>query len=102
MTMPGGHGGGWMTLRSYSRDRSESRSKLAPDTLPRIIAFAKPYRRWLAILLTLIVIDAAVGAFVPLIYREIVIAMQRHHVGAVSALAGLLAGLALFDAAISL
>jgi ATP-binding cassette subfamily B protein len=100
--MPGGHGN-WATLRSYSRDQSVARQKLAPGTLRRIVAFASPYRRWLAVFLVLILIDAVVGAANPLIYKEIIDrGILPKRVSVVEWLAGLVALLAIIDAAVSL
>jgi len=106
--MPGGPGGAggfgaWHHLRSFSRDQSVTRQKLAPGTLRRIAGFAAPYRRLLAVFLVLIVIDAVVGAASPLIYREIINQGILHHrIGLVEALAGLLALLAVIGAGLSL
>src|SRR3954468_7117314 len=102
MTMPGGHGN-WATLRSYSRDQSVARQKLAPGTLKRIAAFARPYRRWLVIFLILILFDAVLGAANPLIYKEIIDSgILSKNVSVVYWLALLVAVLALMSAAVSL
>jgi ATP-binding cassette, subfamily B, bacterial len=60
------------SLRSFTRDTSITSHKLAPGTLRRIAKFARPYRRWLAAFLALIVLDALVGAAGPLIYKAII------------------------------
>jgi ATP-binding cassette subfamily B protein len=60
------------SLRSFTRDTSITSHKLAPGTLRRIAGFARPYRRWLAAFLALIVLDALVGAAGPLIYKAII------------------------------
>jgi ATP-binding cassette subfamily B protein len=80
-----------------------ARQKLAPGTLKRIAAFARPYRRWLVVFLVLILVDAVVGAANPLIYKEIIDrGILPKRVGVVEWLAGLVAVLAIFDAAVSL
>jgi len=90
-------------MRSYQRDRSVARQKLRPGTIPRIIAFARPYRRLLLTFLLVVVLDAALGTVLPLIYKAIIDdGISRHRVGLVEALAGLLAVLALVDAGLSL
>ncbi len=102
MTMPGGHGN-WATLRSYSRDQSVARQKLAPGTLKRIAAFAAPYKRWLVIFLVLILFDAVLGAANPLIFKEIIDrGILPKRVAVVEWLAGLVALLAIIDAAVNL
>src|SRR4051794_14804930 len=102
MTMPGGHGN-WATLRSYSRDQSVARQKLAPGTLRRIAAFARPYRRWLVWFLLLILVDAVLGAANPLIYKEIIDnGILPKDAGVVTWLAVLVAVLAVIDAVVSL
>ena len=50
----------WMMLRSYTRDSSVAKKRLAPGTVPRIWRFARPYRRDLVIFLICVVLDAAV------------------------------------------
>src|SRR4051812_34994989 len=102
MTMPGGHGN-WATLRSYTRDQSVARQKLAPGTLRRIAEFARPYRRWLGLFLIFIFIDAVLGAANPLIYKEIIDeGILKDNVRLVTWLAVLVAVLALASAVVSL
>jgi len=102
MTPPTGQGA-WTTMRSYQRDRSVARQKLRPGTIPRIIAFARPYRRLLLTFLLVVVLDAALGTVLPLIYKAIIDdGISRHRVGLVEVLAGVLAVLALVDAGLSL
>lgn len=64
--------GGGLAMRSFSRDRSVVHEKLASGTLRRIFHFARPYRSLFALLLTLLAVDAALGAAIPLLYREII------------------------------
>lgn len=89
--------------RSWSKDPSVRRHRLAPGTVSRVAGFARPYRRRMAGFVALILIEAALGAAVPLLYRSIIddgIAGQRR--GLVIGLAGVLVGLAIASAAISL
>jgi ATP-binding cassette subfamily B protein len=96
-----GMGGGAMYWAHMRRDRSVLEQQLKPGTTKRILRFARPYRRMLAVFLFLIVIDAAVGTVNPLIYRRIINnGMLGHNVSVVVSLAALLAGLALFDVAL--
>lgn len=97
MTSP--HG----TMRSFSRDRTVGRQKLAPGTVRRIVAFASPYKRILAVFLALVSADAAIGAATPLIFKQIIDkGVTGHRPGLVTVLALLIAALALVDAGLSL
>ncbi|HEY2174096.1 MAG TPA: ABC transporter ATP-binding protein [Mycobacteriales bacterium] len=99
MTMAGGR----RSLRAFSSDPQVTRRKLAPGTVRRIARFAAPYRRQLIVFCVLITFDAAIGAANPLIYRSILNnGILGHNVGLIVALAGLIAGLAVFDALLSL
>ena len=105
MGRPGMGGGGamWGIMRSLRRDDSVVQQQLPPGILRRVMRFAAPYKRMLAIFLTLIVIDAFIGAANPLIYRQIIdVGILRHRAGLVVALALVLGGLAIVDAGLSL
>ena len=58
--------------RTFSQDRSVVDHKLAPGTIRRILGFARPYRRQLAVFLALVMLDALLGAATPLLYRAII------------------------------
>ena len=88
---------------SLMRDRSVTKQKLPPGTVGRIMRFAAPYRRMLGVFLGVIVVDALIGVWNPLIYREIIDGgIARHNSHLIVSLALLLAGLALVDALLSL
>jgi ATP-binding cassette subfamily B protein len=94
----GAHG-----MRSFTRDASVTKQKLPPGTLRRIMRFAAPYRKILGVFLGLIVVDALIGVWNPLIYRQILDSgIQKHDSRLVIGLAVLLGGLALADALLSL
>ncbi|MFG1815334.1 ABC transporter ATP-binding protein [Kribbella sp. NPDC049174] len=59
-------------MRSLLKDSSVRNRKLSAGTLRRILKFAVPYRRYLAVFLVLVAIDAASGAATPLLFREII------------------------------
>ncbi|MDR0627759.1 MAG: ABC transporter ATP-binding protein/permease [Bifidobacteriaceae bacterium] len=59
-------------FRSFRQDPSVTSKKLTRATLKRIVGFARPYRRAIAVLVVLISFDAAVGAATPLVYRAII------------------------------
>jgi ATP-binding cassette subfamily B protein len=61
----------WHAMRSFTQDSSVTKRKLAPGTVKRIVKFAAPYKAWIIILLTFLVIDAALGTVTPLLIREI-------------------------------
>ena len=61
----------WHAMRSFTQDSSVTKRKLAPGTVKRIIKFAAPYKRLVAVLLVLLAVDAALGAVTPLLIREI-------------------------------
>jgi ATP-binding cassette subfamily B protein len=90
-------------IRSFANDRSVVDHRLAPGTIRRIVAFARPYRRWIAVFLALVVLDALAGAATPLVYKAIIdegIVAGRS--GVVVALAAVVAALAVVSGAIGL
>jgi ATP-binding cassette subfamily B protein len=91
------------SMRSFRRDDSVKRHRLAPGTVRRMAGFARPYRRMLAGFLALVVVDAAIGTANPLIFREIINGGIVHHNSRlVVGLALLVAALAVVDAGLSL
>jgi ATP-binding cassette subfamily B protein len=68
MHMMGGPSG----LRSFWRDKSVTKHKVAPGTARRMFGFARPYRRLLTFFLIMIVVDALLGAINPLLFRGII------------------------------
>src|SRR5271157_1264217 len=92
-----GHGphGMW----SLMRDRSVTKQKLPPGTVHRIARFARPYRKILGVFLGVIVVDALIGVWNPLIYRQIIDGgIGKHNTHLIVELALLLVVLALADA----
>ncbi|MGB3412782.1 MAG: ABC transporter ATP-binding protein [Microthrixaceae bacterium] len=102
MGMPMGPGH-YRQVGSLSKDRSVTRHQLAPGTIRRIVGFAKPYRRWISLFIGLILLDAALGALTPLIYRQIIdVGIAEKNSGLVVELALGLAVLTIIGAANSL
>jgi ATP-binding cassette, subfamily B, bacterial len=100
---PGGRGMYGGTMRSFRRDETVTSVKIAPGTMRRIARFAAPYRWILVIFMVLVVVDAAIGAVNPLIFRVIIDeGILRKNVSLIEGLAFLVAGLALLDAALTL
>jgi len=95
-------------MRSFRRDPDVKARKLAPGTWKRIVRFGAPYRRQLMGFLAVIVVAAVVGVAQPLIFKKIIDdgigtnPPATGRPGLVLALAALVAGLALFDAVLSL
>ena len=90
-------------MRSMRKDRSVLEHRVAKGTTRRILGFALPYRRILSIFLIAVVVDAVVAAVNPLILRAIIdkgILAKNSQLVVTLALAA--AGLAIFDAALSL
>jgi len=99
----GGGGGGRMGLRSMRTDRNILEHQIKKGTLPRILTYAKQYRALLVVFLIAVVLDAVVSSVTPLLFAAIIdIGIKHKHEGLVIGLASLGAGLALFDAVLSL
>ncbi|MGH9069247.1 MAG: ABC transporter ATP-binding protein [Acidimicrobiales bacterium] len=85
------------------RDESISKATVRPGTGKRMLRFAFPYWRILAVFLVLIVVDAVVGVANPLIYRDIINkGILGHDARLVVTLALVVAGLAVVSAGLSI
>ncbi|MBO0610289.1 ABC transporter ATP-binding protein [Myceligenerans salitolerans] len=90
------------TMRAFMRDRSVARHRLGRGTVRRILAFARPYRTQLVVFTGLLVLDAAAGTAVPLLFRYLIDdGIADGDRGLVLALAGAAAGLALVSAGLA-
>jgi ATP-binding cassette, subfamily B, bacterial len=90
-------------MRSFTQDLTVARHRLGAGTLRRILGFAVPYRRELAVFLGLILLDALVGAVPPLLYRSIIDqGIAEGRAGLVAALAAAVAALALVSSGLGL
>jgi ATP-binding cassette subfamily B protein len=91
------------TYRSFTRDASVKRERLRPDTVRRIVAIARPYRRDITLFLALTVASSVIAVVTPLLFGylvdEGVIPGDR---SVVVLVALTVAGLALLDAALQL
>ncbi len=93
----------WGGIRSYRQDRSVLDHRVTKGTTRRMLRFAAPYRKILAVFLPVVVIGAALGAVNPLILRAIIDrGILGHDAALVVELAGAAAGLAVLTAALSL
>jgi ATP-binding cassette, subfamily B, bacterial len=89
-------------MRGFTRDPSVTKQKLKPGTVRRIAGYARPYRLELTIFLVAAALDAAVTVAYPVLLGFVIdkgILPKRPSV--VLAVAGLMAGLAVFDALLS-
>jgi ATP-binding cassette, subfamily B, bacterial len=94
---------GWHTMRSFSRDRSVTHQRLQPGTVRRILSYATPYRRELALFLVIVSMDAGITVAVPLLLRALIDdGILPRHTGVVLAIGAAVVGLALFDAVLSI
>src|SRR5499427_1193406 len=89
-------------MRGFTRDPSVTKQKLKPGTVRRIAGYARPYRLELTIFLLAAALDAAVTVAYPVLLGVVIdkgILPSRPSV--VLAVAGIMAGLAVFDAFLS-
>jgi len=68
----GGPMSAWVMVRSYSRDRDLPRKPLAKGTARRIMRYARPYKRQIAVFLATTVAGAASAAAVPLLLKFVI------------------------------
>lgn len=68
----GGPMSAWVMVRSYSRDRDLARKPLAKGTARRIMRYARPYKRQIAVFLSTTVAGAASAAAVPLLLKFVI------------------------------
>ncbi|GGQ16052.1 ABC transporter ATP-binding protein [Streptosporangium pseudovulgare] len=102
MAMMGG-GFGPQAMRSLRRDSSVTKERLAPGTVRRIARYARPFARQITAFLVLVVAGSVIVIANPLLMKAIIddgIAQKRP--GVVLALSGVIAVLALADAALTL
>jgi len=94
--------GQWHAMRGFSRDPSVTKQKLRPGTVRRIAGYARPYRLDLVIFLLAAALDSVVNvSYVLLIAVVIDDGILRKDVGVVLGVAAAVAGLAVFDALLS-
>lgn len=94
---------GWAAMRSFSRDGSVREHRLAPGTLRRVAALARPHRRALGAFTALVVLDGALVAVPPLLLRHLIDdGVRTGDRSVVVVLALLVAAVALAEAGLSL
>ncbi len=86
-------------IRSFRQDPSITHQKLKPGTLRRILSYARPYRRLLVAFMITTALDALITVVNPLLLRDIIDkGILARNDAVVIAIAGAVAGVALFDA----
>jgi ATP-binding cassette subfamily B protein len=99
----GRNSGGWGGMRSLRQDRSVLQHRVKKGTARRMLTFAVPYKKILAIFLPVVILDAAIGAVNPLILRELIDnGIRLKNANLVIWLAVIVAALAIFDAGLAL
>ncbi len=68
----GGGRGGWGGMRSMRQDRAVLQHRVKKGTARRMLTFAVPYRRILAIFVPVVILDAVIIAINPLILRSLI------------------------------
>jgi ATP-binding cassette, subfamily B, bacterial len=98
-----GHGGQMRMMRGFARDPSVTKQKLKPGTVRRIAGYARPYRWDLAIFLAAAALDAVITVSYPVLLGWVIDrGIIPRRVDVVIAVAGAVAGLAIFDAFLNL
>src|SRR3954451_6580302 len=95
----------WSMLRSIQNKDRVTQHRLTRGTTRRILRFARPYRRDIAVFLVTVVLDAVIGVATPLLAGHVVNAITGGHAGAgalIVKLALAIALLAVADAFLSL
>jgi ATP-binding cassette, subfamily B, bacterial len=91
--------GAWVMMRGLRNDPSITKQRIKRGTVRRIVGYARPYRWQLAAFLLVTILDAVVTVSYPLMLRVIIDdGILRHDIAVVGTVAGIVAGVALFDA----
>lgn len=101
----GGGANGWHMLRSMRQEEEVRNRKISRVTARRVLAFAGPYRRDIAVFLVAIVFDAVIGVATPVLAGSVVNTITRGGPSAgptVIRLAVFIACLAIADALLSM
>ena len=70
--MFGGGGGAWTMMRQYRNSDDEAKPKVTWALLKRVLAYARPYRGRIIILLLAILATTGLGLITPLIFRDLI------------------------------
>src|SRR3954466_1047668 len=95
----------WSMLRSIQHSDRVNKHQISRGITRRILSFARPYRRDIAVFLVTVVLDAGIGVATPVLAGHVVNAITgggSHAATLIIRLALLIAGLAVVDAFLSL
>src|SRR5215813_5182778 len=93
----------WHAMRGFARDPSVTKQRLKRGTVRRVMGYARPYRWDLAVFLLAAALDAVVTVSYPVLLGVIIDkGILPRRTGVVLALAGVVVGLAVFDALLSI
>src|SRR3954469_22807515 len=95
----------WSMLRSIQNSDRVSQHRINRGTTRRILSFARPYRRDIAVFLITVIADAGIGVATPVLAGHVINAINGHGSDAAAVvvkLALMIAGLAVVDAFLSL
>ena len=99
----GGGRGGWGGMRSMRQDRGVLQHKVKKGTARRMLTYAVPYKKILAIFVPVVILDAVIAAINPLILRSLIDnGISKSNESLVIGLAILVGVLALVDAGLAL
>jgi ATP-binding cassette, subfamily B, bacterial len=99
MSMGTGMGPAWRHMRT---DRTVTEQKLAGDTMRRVLGFARPHRRLIAVFLSLTVVDASMVVVTPLLVKKLVDdGILEQDGGLVTMIALAMVGVALLNAVLA-
>ena len=94
---------GWQAIHSLSKDSSVRYKELAPGTTRRVLSYAAPYKRIIAVFLSLVVVDAVLIVATPFLLKSLIDdGIYPKDSGLVVRLALLVALIALVSAAVTL
>ena len=94
---------GWQAIHSLSKDSSVRSKELAPGTTRRVLSYAAPYKRIIAVFLSLVVVDAVLIVATPFLLKSLIDdGIYPKDSGLVVRLALLVALIALVSAAVTL
>ncbi|MFY1693714.1 ABC transporter ATP-binding protein [Plantactinospora sp. WMMB782] len=97
--------GGWNMLRSLRNRDEVTAHRVTRRSVRRVVEFARPYRRDIAVFLVTVVLAAIIGVATPVLAGDVINAISRggsDAAGLVIRLALVIAGLAVADALLSL
>src|SRR5215469_8321346 len=93
----------WHAMRGFASDPSVTKQRLKRGTVRRVMGYARPYRGDLAVFLLAAALDAVVTGAYPVLLGVIIDkGILPRRTGVVLALAGVVVGLAVFDALLSI